>query len=245
MSKVTLILHGWPQSDLSEHPLYLHLIKSGYEVLVIDLFNSEIVLTPENVVGKVGFLLKNRNLDAIFGISIGGLLLPHVARRYPQAKLVFIASGSYFRPNVVLFRSAIDLLQRKKLFTIASFVLHLPNWLIEFIYQKLNPYQGDEQERIEYLKDMIKNIRLIKGIPNQKEWDIVRFVSRVDNTEILKTLKNESLIINGKHDLLMPQEAGELLHKYLVNSKLIITEGEYFNVFGEKNLKQVDEFLKN
>ena len=245
MTKVALILHGWPQSDLGDHPLFLHLRKTGYEVYVVDMFNSDIQFDPESVVQEVKKMNKDKIPNVIFGISVGGLLLPHLARMYPQSKLVFIASGPNLYPNIALFRTAINIMQKKMLFILASFLLRLPTKLFEYIYQKINPYQGEEQEKTEYLKDMIKNIRIIKGIPVQKEWEIVNFVSNVDNRELLRSLKNKSLIINGKHDLLMPQEAGELLHKYLVYSRLIITKGEHFNVFSQENLKDIDEFLKD
>lgn len=41
----------------------------------------------------------------------------------------------------------------------------------------------------------------------------------------------------------MPAERGKLLHKLLENSELIINDGEHFNVFGEKDLPKVDQFL--
>ncbi len=243
MQKFALILHGWPQSDLSDHPLCLHLRKRGYEVIAIDLFDPGFVISPENVVAKVGELLGNRKIDVVFGISLGGLLLPYVASRYPLAKLVFIASGPFLRPNVALFKSMIELLQKKKFYAIARLILRLPSCLIQFVYRIFNPPPKEDQEKADYLIDMMKNVRVIKEIPDQKEMEIVQFISKVDNSEILKTLKNKTLIINGKHDLIMPQEAGNLLHNYLVNSRLIITDGYHFNVFSDENLKDIDQFL--
>ena len=77
----------------------------------------------------------------------------------------------------------------------------------------------------------------------EEEAEIVRFIHGADNTELLKKIKNRTIIFNGEKDLFMPAERGLLLHRLLVNSELVINDGEHFNVFGEKDLPRVDQFL--
>ena len=70
------------------------------------------------------------------------------------------------------------------------------------------------------------------------------FVTQTDNTKILRSLNNKTLIFSGENDLLMTKDGGEELSKLIKNSKLVINNGSHFNTFTEKDLVKIDNYLK-
>lgn len=241
--KNALILHGWPEHRVDKYFLTEHLRKLGYRVLTPDMFVRGYVFDPRNVVGKVKELLEDQKLDFAVGISLGGLVLPHIALEYPEAKLLFMSTGPYLKADSPFFNFILGLFKNIWILKITSWVLKLPTSILAMFYKLGSPFNGTAEELEEYDRDMEHNINLVRGIPVEEEAEIIRFVHGADNTELLKKIDNKTIIFNGKKDLFMPAERGKLLHKLLVNSELVINDGEHFNVFGEKDLLRVDQFL--
>lgn len=243
MEKYALILHGWPGGRTGNFFLTEYLREKGYKVLAPELFNEEYVFSAENILQNVQKDLSGNNLDVIVGVSLGGLVLPHIAKNFPKSKLIFVASGPYLKSEVPFFNFLIKILRSKLLLRIISLALYLPNSMLAFFYRIGSPFSGVEEMQKSYEDDMLKNINQIKSISPQEESEILDFVYKMDNTEILKTLDNPGLIFNGKKDLFMPEERGKTLQKLLVNSKLIINDEEHFNVFTEADLPEVEKFV--
>ena len=243
MMKNALILHGWPEHRVDKYFLTEHLRKQGYRVLTPDMFVRGYVFDPKNVVGKVKELLEGQGLDFAVGISLGGLVLPHVALEYPEAKLLFMSTGPYLKADSPFFNFILGLFRNTWILKIMSWVLKLPIPVLAVFYRLGSSFNGTKEEIEEYNRDMEHNINLVREIPVEEEAEIVRFIHGADNTELLKKIKHRTIIFNGEKDLFMPAERGQLLHRLLVNSELVINDGEHFNVFGEKDLPRVDQFL--
>lgn len=90
---------------------------------------------------------------------------------------------------------------------------------------------------------MNKNIKAIMNIPMSKEEEIIDFVLTTDNTDILRKLKNKTLIFAGSNDVLMPQNLSEQLHSLLSNSRVIINHGSHFDIITEPSFLEMNKFL--
>ncbi|MBN1169113.1 hypothetical protein JXA63_04450 [Candidatus Woesebacteria bacterium] len=243
--KNALVLHGWPQYDISDHFLCNYLRKSGYKVFPPNLFSEDFLLTVENILEEVETQMVKEKPDLIIGISMGGLIVPYFAEKYPVSKLVFISSGPKLEARSKGFNlmiSVANLLLRVKMF---SFLIKLPDFIFKFFYKLSNPFNGNEDDRGLYEEDAEENISYIKSISLSKEREILNFVLGIDNTDLLVNLENETLIFSGEKDLLMTKGNGVKLHKLLRNSELVVNSGGHFNSFTEKDLLKFDRFIKN
>lgn len=241
--KTILVLHGWPQYRLESYFLSKHLKDKGYRVIYPDLFDQRFEFTLPNMMHKIREMLDGSEPAAIVGISLGGLVAPYIASQSPKSKLIFVASAASMGSKSGVFNMILSLMDNSIFRSMPGYLLRLPNDRLEKVYRLINPFRGGEAEREEYDRDTKANIQFIKSIPITKEMEIINFVKNVDNRLLLKGMKNKTLIFSGEGDLMMPREKGEELHRLLINSKLIINKGEHFNVFGEKDLKTVEEFL--
>lgn len=199
--KTALVLHGWPQSFATEHPLNNLLTSFGYGILTPDLFSDDNLLDSKNLQNWIARKLGKKKLDLIVGISMGGLILPQVAKNYTEAKLIFIASGTKFDPKVKRLKSAIEFCQTKFGMKLAGLLINIPQVLFEFLYKIFDPFSGDESEHRGYIDDMRQNLIAIKKIPIAKHAEIAKVVTDTNNQELLKKLRNRTLILSGKKDL--------------------------------------------
>lgn len=241
--KTILILHGWPQYRLESYFLSKHFKNNGYEVTYPNLFDERFEFNLGNMMYKVKESLDGKIPDAIVGISLGGLIAPYIATQYPNSKLVFVASAASLQSKSKVFNLVLWMTQIKFFMLIPKLIFNLPNDIFEKIYRLVNPFKGDENDREEYEEDTKTNVEFIKSIPIEKEMEIIKFVKDTNNKLLLKGLKNKALIFSGRDDLMMPLEKGRELNDLLENSKLIINDGEHFNVFSEKDLETVEAFL--
>lgn len=244
MLKTALVLHGWPQLNNNQHFLVKWLKENGYRVIIPDLYKVKSDWTLDTLINYIISEIDGDEPDIIIGISMGGLILPHVAIKYPDSKLIFIATGLFFKPKHGLVRAgmiAADIKPIRKMFTRLS--ESISKELLEKLLRTFNPYNGDVAGKIVYEDDLQLNLNAIKDHSVYTHLKLLDLIKKIDNTEILKKLKNKSLILVGSKDMLMPKELGEYMHKTLLNSKLIINDGEHFNVIGEKDLPEVSKFL--
>jgi len=141
--KYALILHGWPQYKIDKYFLSGHLRKKGYKVTTPNMFTENYVLSPENVLANVLTRLKGKELDLIVGISLGGLILPHMARHFPKAKLIFIASGPKLKSKSKKFNLTIKVIKLLLGLRVPAAIMKLPNFVITFFYRLANPFKGN------------------------------------------------------------------------------------------------------
>lgn len=242
--KYALILHGWPQYRIERYFLSNHLRKNGYKVLTPNMFSRKYVFSPANVLNEVLVDLDGKKLDLVVGISLGGLIAPHIVRHFPNAKLIFISSGPRLKSRSKNFNRLLKLARMLLNTGILQLVVMLPKPILTWIYKTANPFAGDKSRRAKYNLDTKKNINFIKSIAIKEEKEILEFVAEVDNTNLLKKIRNKTLIFSGEHDLLMTKESGKMLHQLLNNSRLVINKGSHFDTFTKKDLPIIDKFLK-
>ena len=242
--KTALVLHGWPGLSKGDHEIIDHLKNSGYEVIVPELFSDEYFSIPDDIQKQVEKKLKGKSLDLGIGVSLGGLILPYFAERYPGMKMVFIASGPYLNADLKLFNLSLYLARNRYIFALIMMLVYkLPLSLLSFFYSVINPHNGPASLKEEYKKDMLENIEKIRKISKAKQADILHYIAVEDNSNRLGKLKNKSLIISGKNDLLMPKSGAVKLGQLLVNSELLVNDGSHLNVFNKENLDHIDKFI--
>ncbi len=243
MDKIVLIIHGWPQPFSQEHFLYPYLLARGYEIIAPSLFDSENAFTLREILQNIKNQLHGKKPDVIVGISLGGLILPLVAREYSEAKLIFIASAASLRAKSFIFNTLLKIKKSRLAPKIFNSVQPLSKKTLRSFYRLVSPFIGSSGQRQFYEEDMRRNIDYLKAIPLNKHLEIIEFAATINNTSILEKMENRALIFCGEKDLLMPLAKGKELHKLLKNSGLIVTENGHFNVFSKRNLPALDSFL--
>lgn len=244
--KTVLILHGWPQpiEERSSNKIFLEYFKQyNYNIVAPKLFTNEFNLTVDDSKIYIKDKLNGVKPDVIVGIAFGGLVVPIIAQEYPQAKLVFIASTPKMKPESKSLKIIVDLAKNKNYFQILDKIKFFPQKIFFNVYNFIMLLSGSSDDRDRYLSDMKINIDYILDIPLSEESEVVKFVTTTDNTEILKSLKNKTIIFSGKNDLLMPNDNENGFKKLLKNSILIETEGGHFGVFTKDNFQDLHAFL--
>lgn len=242
-NKTVLILHGWPQPIEKGSMYYEYFENKKYNVISPRLFTKDFVLTENEAKKYIEQQLAGKKPDAIIGISMGGLLVPEIAKAYPNAKLVFIASGPKIQSDASGFNAVLYLAKNKNVLRLLNLFKFMPQRVLFEFYELINPFKGTADDRKIYVEDMKKNFKYIISIPVDEEEEIINFVTTTDNTNLLKTLKNKSLIFSGKNDLMMPINPEINLHNLLINSQLIVNDGGHYNVITDVSFKDLDKFL--
>jgi pimeloyl-ACP methyl ester carboxylesterase len=245
MNKTALIIHGWPSPIDPNGPYYKHFREWKYDVISPEIFSTDFILTLENVKKFILKELDGRSPDIIIGTSMGGLIAPHIAKDYPEAKMILIASAPKLKPKDRGFKLLIDIAKNKNLLSALNIVKILPRRFLYKFYGLFNPFNGVENKKQAYMDDMKYNFKYILSIPISKEGEIVNLITSLDNTELLKTLKNKTLVFLGENDLLMPQDQGGSLCELLSNSRLITSHGSHWDVISEPSFVEMKKFLQN
>jgi len=196
------------------------------------------------LVGSVDRKLDGRDPEVIVGISMGGLLLPKLAEEYPDAKLIFISSAPCFKPDFLVMRVFTKLTALsfpQKIFVLVAKFSGKRG--VEFVYRKINPFDGKPLHKKAYEEDLKINLKAISNYPFSKHAQILGVCGKINNTNILKKLQNPAIIFGGEDDKLMPMSEIRKLHDLLSKSKLVVTSGMHFNTFEKKNLRDLKVFL--
>jgi pimeloyl-ACP methyl ester carboxylesterase len=243
MNKTALIIHGWPSPVDPNSLYYKDFEKWGYDVVAPEIFSTDFILTLENVKKFIEKELNARRPDVIIGTSMGGLIVPHIAKDYPGAKMILIATAPKLKPKDRGFKFLIDIAKNKNLLNALNIVKILPRRFLYKFYGLFNPFNGVENKKQAYMDDMKYNFKYILSIPISKEGEIVDLITSLDNTKLLKTLKNKTLIFSGENDFLMPQNQGNGLCELLSNSRLITSHGSHWDVISEPSFVEMKKFL--
>jgi esterase/lipase len=245
MKKLALILHGWPQTSMNEHILVKYLKEKGFQVVTPNLFDTGKSWNLTKVYRRINKDIGSQVPDVIIGISMGGLLLPKLAKDFKDAKLVFIASAPRFKPNFRYMKLMNALLERRIVENTISFLFEkLSDRRLADVYRKVNPFTRNVSDKKLYEEDLRLNIIAIRAFPFSRHLEIFKISKSIDNTDLLSEIKNPTIIFAGKNDILMPLAETQRL-RIISGSKLYVTHGSHFNVFTKRNLKQLKTFLES
>lgn len=239
--RVALILHGWPGPNTAGFSLCQLLKSNGYQLIIPKLMAiPSLPYTMEKMVNIITTALNDRKPNIIIGISMGGLLLPHIAKDYSKAKLIFIASGTKLKPigTANLYFTLLKSVIGRQLIT---FSYCLPEKLIAQIYLLGRITQGGNKQ--EALLDLRENLNATKKYPPENHHSLINCLVKVDNTKLVSSLPNQTLIFAGTKDVFFPPEISNQLHPLLINRDVVWTARPHFCVFGKKELPHVEKFI--
>lgn len=242
--KTVYILHGWPQAITSDSMYFKYFSRREYNVIAPNLYLENFSINETQLITSLLSKLNGKTPDVILGISMGGLLAPHIAQKYPKSKLILIATGPVLESNSIGFNVLFRLINIPIFQSIFNLFRYIPRNLIYQIYKIFNPVR-DISLHEEYIIDMKTNVDVMLSVPVKKHAEIAQFISRVDNTHMLQNLHNKTVIFSGQNDSMMPNKLGNLLGELIHNSQVIVTKGSHFNVFNGKNFSDVSKFLRS
>jgi pimeloyl-ACP methyl ester carboxylesterase len=243
-SKIVVLIHGYPEPLYKDHPIYKYFDERGYSIVAPYLFSQNFKLTQEEVKKYIEEKLGGREPDVIVGVSLGGLIAPYLAKDFPKAKLMLVATGPYVKTNITPLNSLIPLAKTLTLPPIYSTIVHTPTWFYSIIYKLFNSPKLNSQE-MEILENHIRqNWNCLTKIPASEDREMIDLLISTDNTLLLHSLKNKTIIFSGSGDIMMPPELSVKMKDLIGGSSLVISNDRlHFNVFNEENYKQLDDFL--
>ena len=216
-----------------------------FTVLNPYLFDLNIDFTLANIKEYINKELGNVTPNLIVGISMGGLILPHIATNYPQAKLVFVASGTKIGSGSETFNKLLKFEQSKVGKLVLSLLQLSPILMMQIVYKTINPFKGAKEDKEKYDKDMQDNIYWMKRITVKRHLEIIELVCSLNTENIVKKLPNKVLIMYGQNDVLMPKNESKILSNTLHNSVLKNIRAEHFNVINQETLEYIKEFVND
>lgn len=243
MTNLSLIFHGWGRPTIKVKIISDYLSNKGFETLIPAYLESKEEFNIQNVIAQTDTLLAGRKPNVIAGVSLGGLIIPHLALKFPQAKLIFIASGPYFKPKSTFLKIILSVPNTPAGYILYMLLIPIPKRLILHSFKSFYPFQGGQEHLKDYQEDIENNFSYMQRTSFQKHKEILAFLKNTDNTEALKKLKNQAIIFAGTEDPLVPAELGNRLHKLLKNSQLITNDGTHFNAFTKESLTRLGQFL--
>ncbi len=240
--KTCLIIHGFPQELHEDHPVYLFFKQKGYRIFAPKLFSGKSDFNLPNTLEIINKSIKTKP-DIILGFSLGGILLPYVAEKYPDARLIFIATASRLNPRRGI-RHIANLMRTPLIYPLLGAMKIMPYSVYFSLYNLFVPC-GKDDDKTWYMKDKRYNYEAMRAFKARKVMQIIDFLCRTDNTALLKKLKNKSLIVSGTNDLMMPLEEGKKLKGLLKNSTLITLDRSHFGLIDTESLSNINGWIKH
>lgn len=236
--KTTLLLHGWPQYIEPDHPISILFNELGYNVVAPKLFEHKYTIT--NIKSIIKRELKNKSPNVIVGVSQGGMLAQIIALTYPNSKLILVATGPYLKPKFNLFFKFLFYSRLTDL--IYLFLKIMPRSIIFPFYKLTNFINGSNFK--DYESVMNQNIKTIKLIKYHIYRQVFNFVLKTNNVKILNKIINNTLILGGKKDMLMPIELSNIMNQEIKNSTLTIFDEPHYKVITNTNsLDKIKKFV--
>ncbi|MBT3720654.1 alpha/beta hydrolase [archaeon] len=234
--KTALIIHGWPCYIENNHPLVELLKKEKFKISAPKLFKKK--YTKKSVLNQINSSIKKQP-EIIIGISLGGTFAQILAKKYPKSKLLLIATGPYLKPKAkILYDFARFFLLSDILFL---FIKFMPWMIIHPFYKIILPIIGKNYS--DYINDMKTNILSMKKVKYSVYRNIIKYAFTINNEPMLSKIKNKTMIITGKKDIMMPPELSKLMHQKIKNSKLYEIDAQHHNLFNDKVIKKIKEFV--
>ncbi len=242
--KIAVLIHGFPEPIYPETPLYSYFARKGYTVIAPYLFNPRFKLSQKEVNRYVESELSGKKPDVVVGVSMGGLLAPALAKEYPKAELILIGTGPYIKPQSTTMNLFVKVAKSSFFDKLHKLIELTPSPVYTFLYKVFNHPPLSESEKEELAEHILKNWQCIKSVPESEDREVVDFLTTIDNSTLLHSLKNKTLIFAADGDSVMPLTLARKLNSLVKKSKLIINKGTiHYTVFGKDNYKDLDDFL--
>ncbi len=244
-SKISILVHGFPEPIYKNHALYKYFDERGYSIISPYLFNSDFDLTQEEVLKYIEEKLDGKSPDVIVGVSLGGLIAPYLAKEFPEAKLVLIATGPYVETSITPLNDLLSFLKKTWTLTPVHWIMtRTPTWIYSVLYRLCNSPKDNPKELKNLGNHIKQNWTCLTKIPLSEDREIIDLLAYTDNTLLLRSLKNETIIFTSNGDVLMPSNLSLKMRDLVKRSSFILTENRlHFNIFNEDNYKQLDNFL--
>lgn len=240
MQKTVLLIHGWPKPIGKDDNIYRYFRQNGFRVCCPYLIRNETKFSVGGIRKILAKSLAGRTPDVIVGISLGGLLAPMIATDYPNSRLVIVASGVCYSPDNWVAKYGPKLCRAGLREVIRSF----DRKLLLRAYKLINPNKSKKGERDQDDREIFNNMNRVLGLPDRRIREVIDFVYRVDNRELLPKIENKTIIFSGSHDTIMPCSQGRLMNHLVKNSQLFILGGRHHDLIGSGMLKILGDFLE-
>lgn len=243
MRKTVVILHGFPEIlPKKASPLYNYFAAKEFNIVMPDLMREINHLNIKSVTDFIRLKLGEAIPEAIVGISMGGLIAPHIAINYPDTKLILIGTGPYLKTKLKLYNLLIKLESFDKNLILFRIVKLTPLWLYAFIYKIVNYKKGGTID-IDYAIRAKENWNAVMNISLKKISEVLELVININNTDILKKLTNKTLIFAGKSDVMMPLVLSEELNSLIKYSQLVVSDRLHYDIFSKQDTLFLDKFI--
>ena len=239
---MALVLHGYPAPLSSLKKVADFVRNNGYTVVMPEYLTQEsfeINKTAEWIKKQ----LRGQKPDLIIGLSLGGLVMPHVAVNYPKAKLVFTATGERVKPSIYWLNILISLVASPVGKPIIYMLLGLPKNIVEWGYVKAQKITNIKSVKEDLTKRKKETVAALFSMDADRHRQVIEFLRKCDNTDLISKLPNNSLIISGSKDTLMPLSRGQQLIVLLKNGRLVITEGNHYGVMDKLAWEELRKFV--
>ena len=242
-NKLALVLHGYPR-PVSETSRLITLMKqAGYNVVAPWYLKECREFSVPEVKKLVREKLKNKKPDLIIGLSLGGMLLPHIARDYPKAKVVFLGTGPMLSGRIKWMDNLVKLAAGRVGETAVKTLARLPEKVLKQGYMAVHKIRREKTDSENYIHETEQTVKFFREINVQKHLQTARFIKRCNNCALLQKLPNKTLIISGKNDVLMPPELGRLIQKLVKHSRLVLTSGTHYQLMDGTAYNELSRWL--
>lgn len=244
ITKTVVFLHGFPNFVKEKSSVYKYFASRNYKIIIPPILTPEVDLNIDSVKNFVRKQLDGQSPDVVVGISMGGLLAPHVAADYPNSRLLLVATGPYLRTKNRMYNFAVKLEKQDKLLLLIRLGKMLPKGLFRIIYRIYNKTHDKSVSTDELERRADEDLDAFSSIHISKLREVLDFAVDINNSKLLQKLNNQTLIIAGKNDSMMPLELSEELRRLIKNSKLVVSDGLHYDVGAHLDEKTLDIFLK-
>jgi pimeloyl-ACP methyl ester carboxylesterase len=242
--KTVVLIHGFPEPIYKDTPLYRYFDNLGYSIIAPYLFSPKFKLTQTDVTEYVKKELEGRTPDVIVGVSLGGLLAPAVAREYPNARLVLVGTGPYIKIKTGGMNELIKIGKTPVFDIVYDLIEHVPTPLYALLYKMFNHPKMTPEEKLKLNEHIVKNWTSVRRVSENEDREVIDFLTSVNNTLLLKSLKNKTLIFAADNDSMMPPNLSRKMNHLIKHSRLVIGTGRiHYTVFDETDYKELGKFL--
>lgn len=206
-----------------------------------DLLSEEYVFSADEVIKNVRYALKGERPDVVVGISMGGLLAPHLAKQFSESKLILIGTGPYFKTKIPIYNFLAHLEAHDEKLLLIRLLRLTPRWLFRFVYKFFN--RSNTLTNLDYQSRADENYNGVFRVPTNKIKEVLKFVTETNNSKLLQQISNKTIIFAGGSDSMMPAQLSGEMNSLIKNSKLIISNRLHYDVFTKADYHYLNEFL--